>query len=85
MNLSAKIQSDLVNLTLDLNLRDLTSPERCARNLLELGLKFRPLCAEAKKQTDEWYRKILELIRSRDRTALHAWFLKTFLFPSDKT
>ena len=55
MNLSTKIQSDLVDLTLDLNLRDLTSPERCARNLLELRTELRPLCTEAKKQADESY------------------------------
>ncbi len=84
MTLSSKIQSDLINLTLDLNLKDLTSPDRCARNLLELGLKIRPALAEARQQADKLYRRLLDLVKSGDRTALHAWFLKTFLFPEEK-
>ncbi len=80
MILEMKLKKAALNAALDINLvRMQKSPERCARNLLELGLTTYP-GKLTKKQQVEMLQLLLELCKKGDAARVRELFLTGFVY-----
>ena len=78
MTLELKLKCAALNAAVDITLKGLKkSPERCARNLIELGTSAFPnLLSE--KEKDILYNKILNVCKNVDLIAAKELFFQSF-------
>lgn len=78
MILESKLKQAALTVALDISLRRMKkSPERCARNLVELGLTAYP-DEFSKKDRLDIYQKLLDLCKEDNTEEVRALFFNTF-------
>lgn len=71
-------KSIVININIDYILKSITkAPERCARNIVELGLAS-TIKDNLKAQKDLLYNKLLTILKSENISEIKEWFFKTF-------
>jgi hypothetical protein len=79
MTLEAKLRQAAVMAAVDISLKRMEkSPERCARNLVELGLSAYPNKIP-KEERSNFYNNILEICKSGDTQQARDVFFNIFL------
>ena len=83
MSLEYKLKYVALNAAVDITLKGAKkSPERCARNLIELGTTAFPEISE-KTDKDILYKKLLELCVNTETTEAKNLFFSVFVCPKD--
>ena len=78
MTLENKLKNSGLNIALDIILKRVKkSPERCARNIIELGFSSFPNSINTINK-DELYNKILSFCKSLDTDAIKKLFFQSF-------
>jgi hypothetical protein len=83
MTLENKLRQAAVIAAVDINLKRIgKSPERCARNIMEVGLSAYPNKLH-KKDQEEFHCSLLALCKVGDAQKARALFINSFLNESD--
>lgn len=78
MMLEVKLKQTALKVAVDISLRRMKkSPERCARNLVELGTTAYP-DKISKKDRQNFYQKLLDICKSEDIEEARKLFFYTF-------
>lgn len=78
MMLEVKLKQAALKAAVDISLRRMKkSPERCARNLVELGITAYP-DKISKKDRQNFYQKLLDICKSEDIEEARKLFFETF-------
>lgn len=78
MTLELKLKRAVLNCAVDITLKRIQrSPERCARNLIELGLAAHPK-KMGKAEIEAFYGTLLQMCKSGDCQGVREAFFQTF-------
>lgn len=78
MKLELKLKQAALKVAVDISLRRMKkSPERCARNLIELGITAYP-DKTSKKDRQNFYQKLLDICKSENIEEARSFFFETF-------
>ncbi|HEX3076416.1 MAG TPA: hypothetical protein VHQ24_06090 [Lachnospiraceae bacterium] len=78
MLLESKLKQAALRTAVDVSLKRIKkSPERCARNLIELGVTAYPKSITPKERQD-LYQKLLEICKREDNEEAKTLFFNTF-------